>query len=69
MFGDHAEFWSPVLHIILSSGTAVYLMDCIFTPEAGTDLIVHNQRYLCVICLLICPFLLQCNTYLYLLAR
>jgi len=34
MFGDHTEFWSTALHIILSLGIAVYLMGCIVTPQS-----------------------------------
>jgi len=44
MYGDHTEFWSTALNIILSSGIAVYLMGCIVTPEAGTD----TTRGICV---------------------
>jgi len=46
MFGDHTEFWSTALHIILSLGIAVYLMGCIVTPEAGTDLTLSNPIFL-----------------------
>jgi hypothetical protein len=66
MFGDHKEFWLPVLLIISLS---VYLMDFIVTSESDEYVIAHNLSCLCQVRILIEPVVLCSDTNLCLSAR